>query len=172
MQRSKFLDELSAVLLGILILAALAAGLLAIVALLSGGWLARISAIVLLLPIIGLISSAGLWAVGAFSNNYTQSVNGKRGFLISGTAEIVAILIVAIAAQFKSVWVIIGIVSVFGLSICAQVIVSLMKVIRSKATQRDQQTLDETSTRFEISAQTLEEVMLPENEPIRILQNA
>lgn len=32
--------------------------------------------------LVGLVLSAGMWAVGAFSNNYTQSVNGKKGFLI------------------------------------------------------------------------------------------
>jgi len=36
----------------------------------------------LLFCLVGLVLSAGLWAVGAFSNNYTQSVNGKKGFLI------------------------------------------------------------------------------------------
>ena len=38
--------------------------------------------------LVGLILSAGLWAVGAFSNNYTQSVNGKKGFLICAGAAI------------------------------------------------------------------------------------
>lgn len=32
--------------------------------------------------IAGIILSAGLWAIGSFSNNYTQSINGKKGFLI------------------------------------------------------------------------------------------
>jgi hypothetical protein len=172
MQRSKFLEELSLALLRILILVILAAGLLAIVALLSGDWFARISAIALLLPIVGLIFSVGLWAVGAFSNNYTQSVNGKRGVLIAGAASIAAILIVAIAAQVKSGWVVIGLLSVFGVSICVQGIVFLIKAIRPRASQRVQQTLDETSDRFEISAQALDEVMLTADEPIRILQNA
>jgi hypothetical protein len=36
----------------------------------------------LLLVFVGLVLSAGLWAVGAFSNSYTQQVNGKKGFLI------------------------------------------------------------------------------------------
>jgi hypothetical protein len=40
----------------------------------------------LLFCLVGLILSAGLWAVGAFSNNYTQSVNGKKGFLICAGA--------------------------------------------------------------------------------------
>lgn len=33
--------------------------------------------------VAGIILSAGMWAIGSFSNNYTQSVNGKKGFLIS-----------------------------------------------------------------------------------------
>src|SRR4051812_50048338 len=41
----------------------------------------------LLLSLIGLVGSAGLWAVGSFSNNYTQSVNGKKGFLVSAFAS-------------------------------------------------------------------------------------
>lgn len=42
----------------------------------------------LLFCLIGLVLSAGLWAVGAFSNNYTQSVNGKKGFLISASSAL------------------------------------------------------------------------------------
>jgi hypothetical protein len=38
--------------------------------------------------LVGLVLSAGLWAVGAFSNNYTQSVNGKKGFLICAGAAL------------------------------------------------------------------------------------
>jgi hypothetical protein len=37
---------------------------------------------------IGVLSSGGLWAVGAFSNNYTQSVNGKRSFLICAISAV------------------------------------------------------------------------------------
>lgn len=40
----------------------------------------------LLFCLVGLVLSAGMWAVGAFSNNYTQSVNGKKGFLICAGA--------------------------------------------------------------------------------------
>ncbi len=43
----------------------------------------------LIFCLVGLILSAGLWAVGAFSNNYTQSVNGKKGFLITAAAALV-----------------------------------------------------------------------------------
>lgn len=39
--------------------------------------------------IVGLILSAGLWAVGSFSNNYTQSINGKKGFLICAACALV-----------------------------------------------------------------------------------
>src|SRR3954469_14281230 len=42
----------------------------------------------LIFCLVGLILSAGLWAVGAFSNNYTQSVNGKKGFLICAGAAL------------------------------------------------------------------------------------
>jgi len=38
--------------------------------------------------VVGLVLSAGLWAVGAFSNNYTQSVNGKKGFLVCAGAAL------------------------------------------------------------------------------------
>jgi len=37
----------------------------------------------LLACLIGLVLSAGMWAIGSFSSNYTQSVNGKKGFLVS-----------------------------------------------------------------------------------------
>lgn len=36
----------------------------------------------LVFVLIGAVLSGGLWALGAFSNNYTQSVNGRKGFLI------------------------------------------------------------------------------------------
>jgi hypothetical protein len=42
----------------------------------------------LLLTLVGLVLSAGLWAVGSFSNNYTQSVNGKKGFLICAVSAL------------------------------------------------------------------------------------
>lgn len=42
----------------------------------------------LLFCVVGVVLSAGLWAVGAFSSNYTQSVNGKKGFLICAGAAI------------------------------------------------------------------------------------
>ncbi len=38
--------------------------------------------------VVGLVLSGGLWAVGAFSNNYTQSVNGKKGFLVCAAAAL------------------------------------------------------------------------------------
>lgn len=51
-------------------------------------WMQGIAYIALVLVVIGLVLSAGLWAVGAFSNNYTQSVNGKKGFLICAAAAL------------------------------------------------------------------------------------
>lgn len=42
----------------------------------------------LIFCIVGVILSAGLWAIGSFSSNYTQSVNGKKGFLICAGAAI------------------------------------------------------------------------------------
>ncbi|MEU1728951.1 hypothetical protein ACNF49_30755 [Actinomadura sp. ATCC 39365] len=39
--------------------------------------------------LVGGVLSAGMWAVGAFSNNYTQSVNGKKGFLLTSSAALV-----------------------------------------------------------------------------------
>ncbi len=43
----------------------------------------------LLFCIAGLVLSAGLWAIGAFSNNYSQSINGKKGLLVSAGAALV-----------------------------------------------------------------------------------
>ena len=42
----------------------------------------------LIFCLVGLILAAGLWAVGSFSNNYTQSVNGKKGFLVCAGAAL------------------------------------------------------------------------------------
>src|SRR4051812_25897260 len=42
----------------------------------------------LIFCIVGLVLSAGMWAVGSFSSNYTQSVNGKKGFLICAGAAL------------------------------------------------------------------------------------
>jgi len=42
----------------------------------------------LIFVLVGLVLSAGLWAVGSFSSNYTQSVNGKKGFLICAGAAL------------------------------------------------------------------------------------
>ncbi len=44
----------------------------------------------LILFIVGAILFGGLWSVGAFSNNYTQSINGKRYFLISSGLAVLA----------------------------------------------------------------------------------
>ncbi len=42
----------------------------------------------LIFCVIGLILAAGLWAVGSFSSNYSQSINGKKGFLICAGAAL------------------------------------------------------------------------------------
>lgn len=42
----------------------------------------------LLFCVVGVVLSAGLWAIGSFSSNYTQSVNGKKGFLICAGAAL------------------------------------------------------------------------------------
>jgi len=42
----------------------------------------------LIFCIVGVVLSAGMWAIGAFSSNYTQSVNGKRGFLVCAGAAL------------------------------------------------------------------------------------
>lgn len=42
----------------------------------------------LLFCIVGVVLSAGLWAIGSFSQNYTQSVNGKKGFLVCAGAAL------------------------------------------------------------------------------------
>lgn len=46
-------------------------------------WIALIAALV------GLLISAGFWAAGAYSNNYQQVFNGKRGVAISAVAAII-----------------------------------------------------------------------------------
>lgn len=43
--------------------------------------------------LVGAILSSGLWAVGAFSNNHTQSIIGKLGFLF--TTAGIALLVLA-----------------------------------------------------------------------------
>lgn len=43
----------------------------------------------LLLVIVGLVLSAGLWAVGAFSNSHNQTINGKKGFLVCAACALV-----------------------------------------------------------------------------------
>ena len=37
---------------------------------------------------VGVVLSLILWSIGSFSNNYTQSVNGKKGFLIATSATV------------------------------------------------------------------------------------
>lgn len=42
-----------------------------------------IAGFALIFCLIGLVLSAGLWALGANSNNYQQTFVGKRGFAVS-----------------------------------------------------------------------------------------
>lgn len=55
---------------------------------LANDFMQGIGYLALVLVVIGVVLSAGLWAVGSFSNNYTQSVNGKKGFLICAAAAL------------------------------------------------------------------------------------
>ena len=43
----------------------------------------------LILALVGLLISAGVWAAGAYSNNFSQTFNGKRGVAISAVAAVV-----------------------------------------------------------------------------------
>lgn len=47
-----------------------------------GGWM-------LLLALVGLILGAATWAIGAHSQNYQQSYNGRRAVLVSALAALV-----------------------------------------------------------------------------------
>lgn len=47
-----------------------------------GGW-------ALILALIGLLVGAAVWALGAHSQNYHQSVAGRRAVLVSGLAALV-----------------------------------------------------------------------------------
>ncbi len=42
----------------------------------------------LLAAIVGVIVGAVMWAFGHFSHNYQQSVNGRKGVLVSGVAAL------------------------------------------------------------------------------------
>lgn len=46
------------------------------------GWLAFIAAIA------GIFISAGIWAIGAHSQNFSQTYNGKKGLLVSVLAAV------------------------------------------------------------------------------------
>jgi hypothetical protein len=54
-----------------------------------------IAGFALIFCLIGLVVSAGLWALGSNSNNFQQTFVGKRGFAVCGFA---ALLIGAAAA--------------------------------------------------------------------------
>ena len=43
--------------------------------------------------VMGSTLSADLWAVGSLSNNYTQSINGKKGFLICASGGVPALAV-------------------------------------------------------------------------------
>jgi hypothetical protein len=77
----------------------LIAGSIAYLGAVSFGYL-RVNpiALVISVAILALTLSAGLWAVGAFSNNYTQSVNGKRVFL-GASSVLLTILLAYISAK-------------------------------------------------------------------------
>jgi hypothetical protein len=45
--------------------------------------------VALILALVGLLVSAGVWAAGAYSNNFQQTFNGKRGVAISAVAAVV-----------------------------------------------------------------------------------
>lgn len=48
----------------------------------ASGILGGLTFYALLFTLAGLSLSAGVWAVGSFSSNYSQQVNGKKSFLI------------------------------------------------------------------------------------------
>jgi len=59
----------------------------------------------LLFFVVATILSGGMWAVGAFSTNYTQSTNGKKGFLISsGAALAISAFSVIVGFALKVGW--------------------------------------------------------------------
>jgi len=43
----------------------------------------------LMAALAGMLLGAGVWALGHHASNYQQSMNGRRGLLISGVAAIV-----------------------------------------------------------------------------------
>lgn len=42
----------------------------------------------LLAALVGLVAGAGMWALGAHSNNYQHSSSGRRAVLVSGAAAL------------------------------------------------------------------------------------
>jgi hypothetical protein len=56
-----------------------------------GGITGSVIAVWLAFCTSGSTLSAGLWAVGSLSNNYTQSVNGKKGFIICALGGVPAV---------------------------------------------------------------------------------
>jgi hypothetical protein len=43
----------------------------------------------LMAALAGVLAGAAIWALGHHSSNYQQSVNGRKGLLVSGVAAIV-----------------------------------------------------------------------------------
>ena len=41
------------------------------------------------LAVVGTLAAMSLWAIGSFSNNYTQSINGKKGVIIIPIGSII-----------------------------------------------------------------------------------
>lgn len=68
---------------------------------------------------VGMLLSAGLWAVGSFSNNYTQSVNGRKGFLICGGAALIIGASQTLVSYLRGDWIplafIVGVLSALSL---------------------------------------------------------
>lgn len=69
--------------------------------------------------LLGLLLSSGLWAVGSFSNNYTQSVNGKRGFIVTSAGSalfaVAGVILVGYSALLPLGAIVVVVVLVAGL---------------------------------------------------------
>src|SRR5947208_745085 len=55
----------------------------------------------LLFCLVGIVLSAAFWAVGSFSSNYTQQINGKKGFLISAGSALAIGAAAALISWFE-----------------------------------------------------------------------
>ena len=61
-----------------------------------------IAGFALIFCLIGLVLSAGLWALGSNSNNYQQTFVGKRGFAVCGLGSLLIGAAAAIVNFFYS----------------------------------------------------------------------